>query len=371
MEPRNEPGSLPDALLRQVVEGAPSAMVMVDREGRIVLVNAQAEKLFDYPRDELLGSGIETLVPARFRPRHPAYRGAFYEDPKSRPMGTGRELYALRKDGTEFPVEIGLNPVSTGDETFVIAAIVDITGRKRAEQELLAKTEELARLSANIQHVREEEKNRFARELHDDLGQLLVALKIEAGRIEDYVEGVETTPPVANMRNVYALIDQIVGSVRRIAADLRPTMLDDLGLIPAIDWLLDEFAANHHLRMGRHIDMGDFEFNHEGSTAVFRIVQEALTNVVRHSGATAVTLDISRQGQNCIVRVADNGRGSTSRARPAPNAFGLLGMRERAVRLGGDILIQSAPDQGFVLTLVLPLEVVSCTQWQDPLATQE
>lgn len=134
MDPSRERGGLTDAIFRQIVEAAPNAMVMVGRDGRIVLVNAQTEKLFNYRREELLGKSIEILVPERFRSSHPSYRGMFYDDLKTRSMGTGRDLYALRKDGTEFPVEIGLNPVSTGDETFVLAAVVDVTERKRLEE---------------------------------------------------------------------------------------------------------------------------------------------------------------------------------------------------------------------------------------------
>jgi PAS domain S-box-containing protein len=136
---------------RQVVEAAPNAMVMVDRAGRIVLVNAQTEKLFGYGRDELIAKSIETLVPERFRAGHPGCRNAFYGDLKSRPMGNGSELYALRKDGSEFPVEIGLNPVRTSEEVFVLSAIVDITERKCAEQELLRKTDELARSNHDLE----------------------------------------------------------------------------------------------------------------------------------------------------------------------------------------------------------------------------
>jgi PAS domain S-box-containing protein len=136
---------------RQVVEAAPNAMVMVDGEGRIVLVNAQTERLFGYAREELFGRTIETLVPERFRAGHHGFRAAYFDDLRPRPMGTGRDLYGLRKDGSEFPVEIGLNPVRTSDEVFVLAAIADITQRKRAEHELLRRTEELARSNQDLE----------------------------------------------------------------------------------------------------------------------------------------------------------------------------------------------------------------------------
>jgi len=118
---------------RQVVESAPSAMVMVNPQGRIVMVNAQTEKLFGYARIELLDQPVELLVPMRFRRNHPELRASFFAAPQSRPMGAGRDLYGLKKDGSEFPIEIGLNPIETDEGTMVLSAIVDISGRKRME----------------------------------------------------------------------------------------------------------------------------------------------------------------------------------------------------------------------------------------------
>ena len=134
MEPNRQLSSLTHELFRQVVEAAPNAMVMADREGLVVLVNVQAEKLFGYPRNELIGNSVDMLVPERMRHAHPEFRRMFYGDLRSRPMGTGRDLFALRKDGTEVPVEIGLNPVTTTEGVFVLAAIVDITERRRLEE---------------------------------------------------------------------------------------------------------------------------------------------------------------------------------------------------------------------------------------------
>src|SRR5690606_34075122 len=120
-------------VLKAVIELAPTAMLMSDRHGRIVLVNAETEKLFGYERADLIGSSVDRLVPERLRSLHPAHRTGFFVDPTSRPMGAGRDLYALRRDGSEFPVEIGLNPIRTGSDVFVLASIVDISERKRME----------------------------------------------------------------------------------------------------------------------------------------------------------------------------------------------------------------------------------------------
>src|SRR5271169_6266687 len=120
--------------LQLVVEAAPNAMVMISRTGEIVMVNAQAERVFGYSRAELMGQPVEMLVPERFRGHHPGMRATFFADPRPRPMGVGRDLYGLKKDGSEFPIEIGLNPIETDEGPMVLSAIVDITSRKRLEQ---------------------------------------------------------------------------------------------------------------------------------------------------------------------------------------------------------------------------------------------
>ncbi|WP_175772227.1 hybrid sensor histidine kinase/response regulator [Paraburkholderia phenazinium] len=245
-----------------------------------------------------------------------------------------------------------------GEAYRMVGWIMDVTDRKLADEALRESREELQHLSANIQDVREEEKARIARELHDDLGQQLTALKMEVSRIEDLAEAPKMALAGADLSNIYTLIDQLLGSVRKIAADLRPTMLDDLGLIPAIEWFTDQFSARFGVRVIRHIAADDIDFNRDSATAVFRVVQEAMTNVARHSDATEVTLEITRDDPNCIVSIVDNGRGCESDKHPARDSFGLLGMRERVAGLAGDLRIRTAPDEGFALSVSLPLAVI-------------
>jgi two-component system sensor kinase len=154
------------------------------------------------------------------------------------------------------------------------------------------------------------------------------------------------------------LIDVTVASVRRIAADLRPVMLDDLGLIPAIEWLANDFTNRYGIDVERDIDVGDTHFSPTGATTLFRIVQEALTNVARHAEATVVNLTVRVEADACVVQVADNGRGATASAPSAEKSFGLLGIRERAYMLGGTVEIHASNGKGFALIVTFPAAAV-------------
>jgi PAS domain S-box-containing protein len=183
---------LAEEKFRLVVEASPSAVVMVDQHGRIALVNTQTERMFGYHRDELIGQSVEVLVPQRFRDNHPMYRAGFLQQPRVRSMGAGRDLFAVRKDGSEFPVEIGLNPIESSEGLFVLSAILDISERKRAEQALKNTNEEL------------EQKNRemeqFVYTVSHDLKSPLVTMMgfvgllledLKAGRHEETIESAE------------------------------------------------------------------------------------------------------------------------------------------------------------------------------------
>lgn len=247
----------------------------------------------------------------------------------------------------------------------MVGWILDVTDRRRANEALRESREDLQRLSANIEHIREEEKTRIARELHDDLGQLLTALKIDMARFERTIEDKIDETSAGALRDIYGLIDQLVGSVRRIAADLRPVMLDDLGPIPAIDWFIHEFSARHGIAVNAQYNTNEVAFNRDSGTEVFRMVQEGLTNVARHSGASEASVEIVREEPFCIVKIRDNGRGALREARRSRKSFGLIGMRERAARLGGELTIQTAPGQGFMLIATLPLAIVEAPDLDD------
>jgi signal transduction histidine kinase len=164
------------------------------------------------------------------------------------------------------------------------------------------------------------------------------------------------------IRAMHGLIDATVASVRRIAADLRPVMLDDLGPVPAIEWLVNEFAKRYGISVTMRIYQDEFNFNAAGGTALFRIVQEALTNVARHAEASMVSVQLDRETEWCVVRIRDNGRGIEPEGVRKERSFGLLGIRERARLFGGMVALDTAPGCGFNLTVSLPLTAVEQTQ---------
>jgi signal transduction histidine kinase len=235
-----------------------------------------------------------------------------------------------------------------------------VTERVKAEEALRQSREELRALSANLQEVREQEKTRVARELHDDLGQTLSALKMNVFALHAQLgtHMLLNADVGTQLQRMVDLIDRNIASLRRIAAHQRPVMLDDLGLQPAIEWLVDDFMQRHGIDVEHNVETGEIAFNADAATAIFRIIEEALTNVVRHAHASHVDLSLRANGENCVLRIGDNGIGASALPAASSKSFGLLGVRERANALGGRVFIDSMPENGFVLTVVLPRDAV-------------
>src|SRR5687767_2000658 len=234
----------------------------------------------------------------------------------------------------------------------MIGAMMDITDRKLAEQRLRNSREQLRALTAHLERVREEERTRIAREIHDELGQALTGLKMD---LSWFAARLENQPALQEKSSsMLKLIDSTVHAVRRLSTELRPAILDSLGLIPAIEWLAQEFEKRTGVNCEFVSADDDLNLDHERTTALFRICQEALTNVTRYANATAVHIVLEIDNQQVVLQISDNGRGITDAEKKATNSFGLLGMRERARLLGGTFEITGEPGKGTALTVRIP-----------------
>ena len=243
----------------------------------------------------------------------------------------------------------------------LIGFTTDVTERRQAEEDLRRSRDRLSELSAHIEWAREEERTGIAREIHDELGQALTALRMDVSWLRGRLAGPlpdDRTPLLAKLQEMVELIDDTIGRARRISTELRPGVLDDLGLEAAASWLTEDFQRRTGVRCQLASALPALTLEREASTALFRILQEALTNVSRHAEASQVQVELGQEGGRLVLEVRDNGRG-TAEGRPSGRrSLGVLGMMERARRLGGTLTFTSAPGAGTVVQASVPLSAL-------------
>jgi len=232
--------------------------------------------------------------------------------------------------------------------------VYDITDRKKAEEELTTSHEQLRSLSAHLESVREEERKNMAREIHDELGQILTAVKIDLSSLNE-VSTEEQQLLLEKAKSMSELIDMAIETVKRISAELRPPVLDDLGIAVALEWQAEEFNKRTHIKCEFTSKPKDIVLDQDRSTAIFRIFQEALTNVARHSNASKVKAVLTKETDRIVLTIKDNGKGIENKQIADPKALGIIGIRERARFLGGEVKVSGTPGKGTSVTVSIPL----------------
>ena len=333
---------------RELFENDKDAIYVHDLKGVYRSVNRAAERLSGYSREEIIGKHFRDFV-------SPEYLGQVGETFGKKLEGTGEtnyEIEIIRRDGARVPVEVSSRLIhENGVAIGVQGSARDITERKRAQEALLT-------YSRLLLEAQEAERGRIARELHDQIGQMLTALKLNLHAIQSARNEGEASLLIADNLK---MLDDALEQVRDLSVDLRPLLLDDLGLVTALRWFVDHQAKRRNVRAEFTTDSldPDLRFAAELETACFRIAQEALTNVARHARAKTVTVRLSRNRNYLILLIEDDGVGfdidALQRHAPANATLGLRGMQERAHAVGGRIKIDSATDKGTQLFVELPI----------------
>ena len=334
----------------KVVESLEENIVVVDREYRYLIANRAFLEYRDLQLEDINGRLVPEIVGQEFFERvvksklDECFQGSIvkYEMEFMHPKLGRRDLAA-----TYLPIE-----GATGVDR-VAGVLEDITERKRAERELQRSFQELHALNGQLQSVREEERTRLARELHDELGQALTAIKIDLAALKAAPGHAQQAQSIDG---TLRLVDETIHSVRRISTELRPSVLDHLGLVAAVEWAAAEFQERTGIRCRVNLPETHRAIEPERATALFRIFQETLTNIARHAGATEVRIDLRQPGGNLELEVSDNGHGISEAQRAGPGSLGILGMRERALLMGGEFTIAGNSGKGTAVRVRIPAE---------------
>lgn len=340
--------------LATILKSIGDAVIAVDRGGAVTFMNPVAEALTGWQQEAALGRDLTEVFhvidteTATLR-ENPAVK-AFQEGIVVAPTN---QTALLAKDGTETPIDDSAAPIKddAGNITGAVLVFRDITERKQAVEERLRR-DQLQAFSRRRIEVQEAERRRLSRELHDEIGQSLTGLKLILEQMKRLpIQAVKTKAEEGQ-----ALVHELMGRVRDLSRDLRPAILDDLGLLPALLWLFERYTRQTHVHVSFSHSGLDERFATEVESAAYRIVQEALTNVARHAGVEQVTVGIREGGTTLQLRIEDQGVGfNPQTALATGNTSGLAGMQERALLLGGQLTLTSRPGSGTSVTVTLPL----------------
>jgi two-component system sensor histidine kinase UhpB len=341
------------------------AVILTDKVGNITYLNGPAERFTGWRAAEAVGRKLDVVFQARnggqtLKTRawlkQAAVEGAAPEPP--------RELTLLPADKRELPIEVSAAPIRDDPRGALGAVFVfrDITERKRFEAELKKSQAELRSLAGHLELAREEERTRIAREIHDELGQMLTGFKMDLAWMEKKLSEPKPGEPFAllvKVQSMFGLLHSMVQTVRRISAELRPGVLDTLGLEAAVEWQVNDFQQRTGVRSSVTGTLREDALARPAATALFRVLQESLTNVVRHAKASRVNVNLEETEGTVTLQISDNGCGIAAADVRKGGTFGLLGMRERIAALGGECEICGEPGRGTIVRVRVPVQPVT------------
>jgi len=332
------------AELREIFQRVTDAFMAYDRSGTIVYLNGRATEMMSKVGIDVQGKNIFREFPIAVKSPF----GLHFE----KAMRTQQEQhFEMWSEVLELWLETHMYPSANGISQF----FRDISDEKKVREQLSQSTADLRDLASHLQDIREEERADMAREIHDELGQQLTGLKMDVAWVEEQLA--EDDRPLLRQRlaDTLQLLDRTIMTVRKIAAELRPGILDDLGLLAAVEWQLEEFEKRSGIKTRFRAGMPGRQYPPQMSIGLFRICQEALTNVARHSGAKLVQIFLGYEEDQIVLRVRDDGRGLPPQQEGGRKTLGVLGMKERALMMGGQLEVRSEAGEGVTLIVNIPM----------------
>lgn len=340
-----------EELFRTVWENSVDGMRLVDRDGYIVMVNPAFCNLVKIPAEKLISQHFNIPYRAQNQKDIEIFRQRFKEESFQTRLSTTLDLVY----GKEVPVEISNSFIKFGeDKNLLLSVFHDVTERKLAEKQIRESQESLRKLSAHLQNVREKERTEIAREIHDELGQMLTTLNLDMSWVKSMLPKNDRSV-TARLKIMSNLLDTTIATVQRISTELRPALLDDLGLTAAIEWQAKEFQNRSGIKCNFSYDQKNIDLDKDRSTTIFRIFQETLTNIARHSNASIVDISLNKTNDELILKVDDNGQGISKEKIYDPKSIGIIGMKERATIHNGSLDIKSKRNKGTTVTLRIPI----------------
>jgi len=335
--------------LSAAVEYSPSVVIITDKNNIIEYVNRKFIEISGYNADEVIGQSAGSI----------GLQPAIEEEKMLRTLAEGKEWHGefinRKRNGELYYESASISAIrdESSNIAHLIKVAIDITEKKQTESELQRSEQQLRELTSHMRQIREEERKSIARNIHDNLGQALTALKMDLSWLSNRLSE-EQLPLLHKTNEMSQLIDQSIQTVKELSSELRPEILDILGLAAAIEWHATEFQKRTGIKCKLNLGENDIKLDKDYAIDCFRIFQEALTNISLHANATRVRINLKQEADKLIMQISDNGRGITGGQLRSSRSFGLIGMRERATAIGGYLEMRGAYEKGTTVKLTVP-----------------